>query len=391
MDNNFSSADLEFQQEVREFFKSAYTPEMQEKVESGEDHKSVAIEWQNKLNAQGWFAVDWPVEVGGTGWTPVQKFIFETERCEAGAPDVVPFGVKMVAPVIFTFGNDEQKKRFLPRILSSEDWWCQGYSEPGAGSDLAALQTKATKDGDDYIVNGAKIWTTYAQSADWIFCLVRTGTFEKRQQGISFLLIDMTSEGIQVNPIHSIDNHHSLNEVVFDNVRVPQENLIGVENQGWTYAKALLAHERTSIAGVADSRRWLRDIIELAKEQTNYKGTLIDDPQFQTRLSDIEIELMALEYMELRVLAKLSSGATPGPESSLLKIKGTEIQQSLQELRMQTIGAYSGSLHLDSFENDLHRRGSNSRRAYMYGRAATIYGGSNEVQRNVIAKAVLGL
>ena len=174
----------------------------------------------------------------------------------------------MVAPVIFTFGNDEQKKRFLPRILKSEDWWCQGYSEPGAGSDLAALQTKATKDGDDYIVNGAKIWTTYAQSADWIFCLVRTGTFEKRQQDISFLLIDMKSEGIQVNPIHSIDNHHSLNEVVFDNVRVPQENLIGVENQGWTYAKALLAHERTSIAGVADSRRWLRDIIALAEQQT---------------------------------------------------------------------------------------------------------------------------
>ncbi len=391
MDNNFSSEDLEFQQEVRAFFERAYTPELRQKIETAKDYKSAIVEWQNKLNEQGWFAVDWPVEVGGTGWTPVQKFIFETERCDAGAPDVVPFGVKMVAPVIFTFGNDEQKKRFLPRILNSEDWWCQGYSEPGAGSDLAALQTKAVKDGDDYVVNGAKIWTTYAQNADWIFCLVRTGTFDKRQQGISFILIDMKSEGIQVNPIHSIDNHHSLNEVVFDNVRVPQENLIGAENQGWTYAKALLAHERTSIAGVADSRRWLRDIIALAKEQTNYKGKLIDDPQFQTRLSDIEIELTALEYMELRVLAKLSSGSTPGPESSLLKIKGTEIQQALQELRMQAIGAYSGSLQLDSFENDLHRLGSESRRAYMYGRAATIYGGSNEVQRNVIAKAVLGL
>lgn len=391
MDNTLSSADLEFQKEVRAFFAKEYTPELKARVDTGEDHQSIMVEWQNKLNDQGWFAVDWPVEVGGTGWTPVQKFIFETERCDAGAPDVVPFGVKMVAPVIFTFGNDEQKKRFLPRILKSEDWWCQGYSEPGAGSDLAALQTKAVKDGDDYIVNGAKIWTTYAQHADWIFCLVRTGTFEKRQQGISFLLIDMNSEGLQVNPIHSIDNHHSLNEVVFENVRVPQENLIGAENQGWTYAKALLAHERTSIAGVADSRRWLRDIIELAKEQTNYKGKLIDDPQFQTRLSDIEIELMALEYMELRVLAKLSSGATPGPESSLLKIKGTEIQQALQELRMQTIGAYSGSLHLSEFENDLHSQGSYSRRAYMYGRAATIYGGSNEVQRNVISKAVLGL
>lgn len=391
MDNSFSAADLEFQQEVREFFKTAYTDDIRDDVESGEDYKAAIETWQRKLNDKGWFAPDWPVEVGGTGWSPVQKFIFENERCDTGAPDVVPFGVRMVAPVIFTFGNDEQKKRFLPRILNSEDWWCQGYSEPGAGSDLAALQTKAVKDGDEYVINGAKIWTTYAQYADWIFCLVRTGTFEKRQQGISFILIDMKSDGVQVNPIHSIDDHHSLNEVVFDNVRVPQENLIGAENQGWTYAKALLAHERTSIAGVADCRRWLRDIISLAEEQTNYRGKLIDDPLFQTRLSDIEIELMALQYMELRVLAKLSSGDTPGPESSLLKIKGTEIQQALQELRMQTIGAYSGSLHLDEYGNDLQRLGSESRRAYMYGRAATIYGGSNEVQRNVISKAVLGL
>jgi len=297
----------------------------------------------------------------------------------------------MVAPVIFTFGNDEQKAKFLPRILKSEDWWCQGYSEPGAGSDLAALQTKAVRDGDDYIVDGAKIWTTYAQYADWIFCLVRTGNFERRQQGISFILIDMKSSGITVNPIPTIDNAHTLNEVVFDNVRVPAENLIGEENQGWTYAKALLAHERTSIAGVADSRRWLNEIIELAKEQTNANGKLIDDPQYQSRLSNIEIELMALEYMELRVLASMSAGQTPGPESSLLKIKGTEIQQSLQELRMQTIGAYATSLPQSEYQNDLHQRGSGARRAYMYGRAATIYGGSNEVQRNVIAKAVLGL
>jgi alkylation response protein AidB-like acyl-CoA dehydrogenase len=391
MDNTLSSADLEFQKEVRAFFAEEYTPELKARVDTGEVHQIIMVEWQNKLNDKGWFAVDWPVEVGGTGWTPVQKFIFETERCDAGAPDVVPFGVKMVAPVIFTFGNDEQKQRFLPRILKSEDWWCQGYSEPGAGSDLAALQTKAELDGDDYIVNGAKVWTTYAQYADWIFCLVRTDSSGKRQDGITFLLIDMKSPGITVNPIDSIDNHHSLNEVVFENVRVPVANRIGEQDKGWTYAKSLLAHERTSIAGVADSRRWLRDIIELAKEQTNYKGKLIDDPQFQSRLSDIEIELMALEYMELRVLAKLSSGDTPGPESSLLKIKGTEIQQALQELRMQTIGAYSGSLHLGEFENDLHSQGSYSRRAYMYGRAATIYGGSNEVQRNVISKAVLGL
>lgn len=391
MDNTLSPQDLEFQSEVREFFSTEFTDDLRKRFRSGSDTKATSIEWQNKLNAKGWLALDWPEELGGTGWTPLQKFIFEAERGRAGAPDVVPFGLKMVAPVIFTFGNDEQKQRFLPRILTSEDWWCQGYSEPGAGSDLAALQTKAVLDGDHYVVNGAKIWTTYAQYADWIFCLVRTGSFDKRQQGISFLLIDMKSAGIEVNPIHTIDNRHSLNEVVFDNVRVPVENRIGAENQGWTYAKALLAHERTSIAGVPDSRNWFEELKLLAAEQTNANGSLMDDPQFQSRLSDIEIELMALEYMELRVLAKLSSGETPGPESSLLKIKGTEIQQKLQELRMETIGGYAGSLRQEDYQNDLHEHGSAARAAYMYGRAATIYGGSNEVQRNVIAKAVLGL
>lgn len=391
MDNTLSAQDLEFQNEVRQFFADEFSDDLKARIASGKDPKGTGVEWQNKLNDRGWLALDWPVEHGGTGWSPVQKFIFETERCTAGAPDVVPFGLKMVGPVIYTFGNEEQKAKFLPRILTNQDWWCQGYSETGAGSDLAGLKTKAELDGDHYVVNGAKIWTTYAQHADWIFCLVRTGNFEKKQQGISFVLIDMTSEGIQVNPIHTIDNHHSLNEVVFDNVRVPVENLIGNENQGWTYAKALLAHERTSIAGVADSQRWLSDITELAKQQTNANGALIDDPLFQSRLSNIEIELTALAYTELRVLATMASGATPGPESSLLKIKGTEIQQALQELRMEVIGAYSGALSMDEFTNDLHQSGSYARRAYMYGRAATIYGGSNEVQRNVIAKAVLGL
>ncbi|MEO0368610.1 MAG: acyl-CoA dehydrogenase family protein [Pseudomonadota bacterium] len=390
MDISFSAEDLAFQAEVRDFFKTHYTEDFDQRFSSGEDTKQVNIDWQKVLHEKGWIAPDWPVEVGGTGWTDFQKFIFETERCAAGAPDVVPFGLRMVGPVIFTFGNDEQKKRFLPNILSSDDWWCQGYSEPGAGSDLANLQTKAVDQGDHYLVTGAKIWTTYAQHADWIFCLVRTGTFEKRQQGISFLLIDMKSEGITVNPIHTIDGHHSLNEVVFESVKVPKENLIGVENQGWTYAKALLAHERTSIAGVADSLRWLAEIKELAKAQTNYKGVLMDDPMFRTKLSSIEIDLMALQYMELRVLASLGAGETPGPESSLLKIKGTEIQQALQELRMETIGAYSGTIKGD-YANDLQKAGSAARQAYMYGRAATIYGGSNEVQRNVISKAVLGL
>jgi alkylation response protein AidB-like acyl-CoA dehydrogenase len=391
MNNLFSAEDLEFQQEVRSFFKEQFTDDLHERVRLGNDSKNVAVEWQTKLYKKGWVALDWPKELGGTGWNAVQKFIYENERCLAGAPDVVPFGLKMVGPVIYTFGNDEQKAKFLPRILNSEDWWCQGYSETGAGSDLAALQTKAVKDGDDYIINGAKVWTTYAQHADWIFCLVRTGTFDKRQQGISFILIDMKSEGIQVNPIPTIDGKHTLNEVVFDNVRVPAVNMIGGENQGWTYAKALLAHERTSIAGVADSKRWLNDIKALAKEQTNADGRLIDDPQYQNRLSEIEIELKALEYTELRVIASMATGGTPGPESSLLKIKGTEIQQLLQELRMATIGGYSGSLTNKDFSSELQKSGSLARLGYMYGRAATIYGGSNEVQRNVIAKAVLGL
>jgi len=391
MYNSFSAEDLVFQQEVRAFFAEHFTDEIRDRFRYGNDIKSVSVEWQKILHKQGWVAPDWPADIGGTGWSAVQKFIYETERGNAGAPDVVPFGLKMVGPVIFTFGNDEQKAKFLPRILASDDWWCQGYSETGAGSDLAALQTKAVLDGDDYIVNGAKIWTTYAQYADWIFCLVRTGNFDKRQQGISFILIDMKSEGITVNPIHTIDNNHSLNEVVFDNVRVPASNMIGSENQGWTYAKALLAHERTSIAGVAASKRWLSEIKELARSQTNANGPLINDPLYQKRLSDIEIELKALEYTELRVIASLSSGETPGPESSLLKIKGTEIQQLLQELRMETIGAYSGNLTKQDFSSDLQKIGSAARTQYMYGRAATIYGGSNEVQRNVIAKAVLGV
>ena len=391
MNNSFSAEDIEFQQQVRDFFAKEYTDELRQQVRQSNNPKKVATEWQKKLYEKGWIAPDWPVEHGGTGWSAVQKFIFENERCAAGAPDVVPFGIKMVGPVIFNFGNGEQKQRFLPSILNSDDWWCQGYSEPGAGSDLANLQTKAIKNGDQYIVDGAKIWTTYAQYADWIFCLVRTGNFDRRQQGISFLLIDMKSEGITVNPIHTIDNQHTLNEVVFDNVSVPVENLIGSENQGWTYAKSLLAHERTSIAAVADSKRSLQEIIELAKTQTNAAGVLLDDPQFRNRLSDIEIELQALEYTELRVIASMAAGETPGPESSLLKIKGTEIQQALHELRMEALGGYAGLLASDKFTNDLQQTGSLARRAYMYGRAATIYGGSNEVQRNVIAKAVLGV
>lgn len=397
MDINFSAEDLAFRDEVRYFFATEFDADTAHKLSGVQtaDYKPAIVSWQKKLNAKGWIAPGWPKEYGGTGWSATQKFIYETERGAAGIPDVVPFGLKMVAPVIFTFGTEEQKARFLPSILSSDDWWCQGYSEPGAGSDLAALTTSAEYAGDNYLVNGAKIWTTFAQYADWIFCLVRTTKDMRKQQGISFLLIDMKTPGITVKPIVTIDGKHSLNEVYFENVLVPTDNLIGEQDKGWTYAKALLAHERTGMAEVADSKRMLRTLKQRATEEVNGGEAMINDPVFQLRLSDIEMELMALEYTELRVFASMAGGGMPGPESSLLKIKGTEISQAIHELQLQLAGSYGGALQ--GVQGDLssdelgHDYAHEARGKYMYGRAATIYGGSNEVQRNVIAKAVLGL
>ena len=392
MDTSFAPEDLAFRDEVRAFFAEQFDEELQALLKQPDSYKEARVIWQKRLHAQGWIAPSWPVEHGGTGWNTTQKFIYETERAAAGIPDVVPFGLTMVGPVIYAFGNDEQKERFLPRILSSDDWWCQGYSEPGSGSDLASLKTKAELDGDEYVVNGAKIWTTYAQKADWIFCLVRTNSDGKKQEGISFLLIDMKSEGIKVNPIISIDNEHSLNEVEFNNVRVPVANLIGEQDKGWTYAKALLAHERTGIAGVPDTYRSLRQLKEVAAREVNGGNSLLSDPLFQKRLSDIEIELMALEYTELRVLASVAAGGAPGAESSLLKIKGTEMQQAVQNLYMEVAAYYQGVLPNDLSADELgHEFGSEARNSFMYGRAATVYGGSNEIQKNIIAKAVLGL
>lgn len=394
MDINFSAEDVAFRDEVREFFDKEYDSEVSKSQADNHssDYKSSIVAWQKKLHAKGWIAPDWPVEYGGTGWSSTQKYIYETERGLAGIPDVIPFGLKMVAPVIYTFGTEEQKARFLPRILSSDDWWCQGYSEPGAGSDLAALTTSAEYAGDNYIVNGRKIWTTLAQFADWIFCLVRTSKGVRRQEGISFLLIDMKSPGITVKPIIAIDGQHSLNEVLFENVLVPTENLIGEQDKGWTYAKALLAHERTGMAEVADSKRMLDQLKLRAVAEVNGGNPMIEDPVFQMRLSDIEMELMALEYTELRVFASMASGGMPGPESSLLKIKGTEISQSIHELQLQLASYYGGALQGELSSEVLgHNFATEARGKYMYGRAATIYGGSNEVQRNVIAKAVLGL
>ena len=390
MDIALAAEDLAFRDEVCNFLDTEFDAEMQAHLKSKGTTGMVA--WQRKLHAKGWVAPNWPEEHGGTGWTATQKYIWESERSLRGIPDVVPFGLVMVANVIMGFGSDEQKEYFLPRILNSDDWWCQGYSEPGSGSDLASLKTKAERDGDDFIINGAKIWTTYAQHADWIFCLVRTDNSGKKQEGITFILVDMKSEGIKVNPIIGIDNEHNLNEVEFNNVRVPAKNVVGEVGKGWTVAKALLAHERTGIAGVADIKRTMSLIKEAAAKEINGGQRMLDDAGFQQRMADIEVELMALEFTELRTLATMAAGGFPGPESSLLKIKGTELQQATQELRMELAAYYQGVLPTNMDPSVLgHEFGSDARRAFMYGRAATIYGGSNEVQKNIISKYVLGL
>src|SRR6056297_72654 len=392
MDTQFSQEDLAFRDEVRAFLDKAWTDELKTRLSNLATMRDATIEWQRKLDAQGWLAPNWPVEHGGTGWSVTQTFIFNSERAAAGAPDVMSFGVVMVAPVIIAYGNDEQKARFLPRILSSEDWWCQGYSEPGAGSDLASLKCRADRDGDEYVINGSKIWTTYAQYADWIFCLVRTDSSGRKQEGITFLLIDMKSPGVSVRPIDTIDGFHHLNEVFFDNVRVPVENRIGEEGKGWTYAKSLLVHERLSIAEVANSKRGLQEVRELARRETGGGVSLLQDPLFAQRLTETEIQLMAVEYTELRALAAIAEGQEPGPESSLLKLQGTEIQQAVQTLRMDVAGYYSGALQGElSVEEFGHDYADHAQKQYFRGRASSIYGGSNEVQKNITAKYVLGL
>lgn len=392
MDTRLSDADLEFQREVREFLRTNWTCELAARYRNHDTMKEGAVEWQQRLYRKGWMAPHWPVEYGGTHWSVTQTFIYNSERAAVGAPESVAFGVTMVASVIIAYGNEAQKAKFLPRILKSEDWWCQGYSEPGAGSDLASLKMRADREGDEYVLNGSKIWTTYAQHADWIFCLVRTDSSGKKQEGISFLLIDMRSPGITVRPISTIDNFHHLNEVFFDNVRVPLANRIGEEGKGWTYAKSLLVQERLSIAEVADSKRALTELRELARAEINGGKCLLHDPQFAARLADIEIDLMALEFTELRALASIAEGKPPGPESSLLKLQGTQVQQAIQELRMDVAGYYSGALQGElTAEQFGHAYVDTAQKLYFRGRASSIYGGSNEVQKNITAKVVLGL
>lgn len=392
MHTRLNDEDLAFRDEVREFLRENWDTELAATCSNRATMKEGMVEWQQRLYKRGWMAPHWPVEYGGTDWTVTQSFIYNSERAAAGAPEAVAFGVTMVASVIIAYGNAEQKAQFLPRILKSEDWWCQGYSEPGAGSDLASLKTRADRDGEEYVINGSKIWTTYAQYADWIFCLVRTDSSGRKQEGITFLLIDMNSPGITVRPIATIDGFHHLNEVFFDNVRVPVENRIGEEGKGWTYAKSLLVQERLSIAEVADSKRALAQLREEARREVSGGVSLLEDPLFAKRLTDVEINLMALEFTELRALASIAEGKEPGPESSLLKLQGTEIQQAIQELRMDVAAYYSGALQGDLTPAQLgHDYADAAQKHYFRGRAASIYGGSNEVQKNITAKYVLGL
>ncbi len=387
----FSEAELAFQDEVRAFFRDEYPDDLRSKVDSGEGlSPEDQIRWQKILHAKGWAGINWPVEYGGTGWTPVQKYIYAREEGHANAPIVIPFGLNMVGPVIYTFGSEAQKERFLPDILASNVWWCQGYSEPGAGSDLASLKTRADFAGDHYVVNGTKTWTTLGQHADWIFCLVRTSTdVARRQEGISFLLIDMRSPGVSVTPIRLLDGSHEVNEVHFDNVRVPVDNLVGEEGKGWTYGKVLLQHERTNSANTFRSQYRIRRLRERAATSVRGAPPLADDPNFMRRMAAVEVNLKALEYIELRTLAAVASGKAPGPESSFLKMLGTEIQQAIDTLCMEAAGYYA----LPYRPGPGVGEDGETRTALRYFnyRKATIYAGSNEIQKNIIAKHVLGL
>ncbi len=395
MEIAFTAEEQAFQDEVRRFLAEKLPADIRDKIHGGRHpQREDYVRWQKILHAKGWGAPSWPVEFGGTGWSGMQQHIYEEEAALAGAPRMVPFGLKMVAPVIMKFGSPEQQKRFLPRIVSMDDWWCQGYSEAGSGSDLASLKTRAVRDGDHYVVNGQKTWTTLAQHANWIFCLVRTRTDGKAQAGISFLLIDMTTPGVSVHPIITLDGAHEVNETWFDDVRVPVENLVGEENKGWTYAKFLLGHERTNIAGVGASKRELRRLKSVAAAEMRNGKPLTQDPMFAARIAQVEIDLMALEVTNLRVLAAERSRRDPGAVSSILKIKGTEIQQTISELLLLAAGpsALADVRDAGSAPGLLGRDHSTQLAAgYMNQRKTSIYGGSNEIQRNIIAHMILGL
>jgi pimeloyl-CoA dehydrogenase large subunit len=392
MELQYSPAELAFRDEIRAFIRANLPEDIRQGMLLGgaliRDH---VVTWQRILNRKGWAVSHWPVEWGGTGWSPIQQYIFTEELQRAPAPRPLAYSVYMLGPVLIAFGSDEQKRRFLPRIANLDDWWCQGFSEPDAGSDLASVKTSARREGDHYIVNGQKTWTSYAQYADWIFCLVRTDPGVKKQLGISFLLIDMKSPGVTVRPIQTIDGGHEINEVFFDNVKVPVANRVGEENKGWDYAKYLLSAERINLARVGVSKERLTRVRELAARQMHKGRPLIEDPRFREKLAAIEVELKALEITQLRVISAEShaDGGKADPASSILKIKGSELQQATSELLMQALGP--GAMRAGSDENECPDWTSAITGNYFNLRKVSIFGGSNEIQKSIIARTILGL
>ena len=402
MDLSPGAADLAFRDEVREFLRIGLPADLRDKMlQQKKLSRDDMVRWHKILYQQGWGAPGWPVEHGGTGWTAMQRLIFDDECALAGAPRLLPFGHAMVAPVIMKFGNAWQKERFLPKILAMDEWWCQGYSEPGSGSDLASLSTSAVRSrdelGEHYVVNGQKIWTTYAHYADWIFCLVRTNREGKQQEGISFLLIDMRTPGVSVRPIHNMHDIHHVNEVWFENVRVPAENLVGEENQGWTYAKYLLGHERTGFALTGYHKRELQRVKDIAKEERRDGRPLIEDARFRARIAELEIRVKTLELMALKLIWDQEQGKPPGPDASITKIVGTELIQAIGELAMDAVGPYAQPYQPEA--QYLEYAGELAGPAYAAALAAThfdnhkysIFAGSNEIQRNIISKMIVGL
>ncbi len=401
MDLRLTPEEIAFRDEVRAFFRSAQPAPIRRKMELGQRlSKEDIVTWQRILNAKGWAVPHWPVEWGGTGWTPVQNYIFKEEMQLAPAPDPLGFNVSMVGPVIIAFGNEAQKRHFLPKVANLDYWFCQGFSEPGAGSDLASLRTAARRDGDHYVVNGQKIWTSRAHNADWMFCLVRTDPgAAKPQLGISYLLIDMKTPGLTVRPISTIDGEHHFNEVFFDDVRVPVENLIGEENKGWTYAKYLLGNERVGLARIGASKYRIQRAKQLAAKIMIGDTPLAETERFREKVAAIEVELKALEITQMRVVSnatRLPKGMQD-PASSVLKLKGSELQQAATEILMEVAGSYAmvqQSEHLwgTATEPPIGPEWAATLAPdYFYTRAASIYGGSNEIQKNVIAKRILGL
>lgn len=402
MDLSFTPDEEAFRGEVVRFLQDKLPRRLSDKVNDGlRLTRDDMAEWHAILNAQGWLANHWPKEYGGTGWNAVQKFIFENECALAGAPRIVPFGVNMLGPVLIKYGSEAQKRRWLPRILDGSDWWCQGYSEPGSGSDLASVKMTAVRgidsDGEHYIVNGQKAWTTLGHYANMIFCLVRTATDARKQEGISFLLVDMNTPGVEVRPIITLDGEHEVNEVFFTDVRVPAENLVGEENKGWTYAKYLLTYERTNIAGVGFSVAALRRLQATAARQQRNGRPLEDDPGFAARLARVQIDLENMKTTNLRVIAAVAGGGVPGAESSMLKIRGTEIRQEISSLMRRAMGIYAQPFIEEALSDGYDgtpvgpHEAASAASVYFNNRKLSIFGGSNEIQKNIISKMILGL